>query len=58
VDISTNYTPYGSVISYASVPYEGAAFSGVSPITVRDVTVVAVVNGRWELATPGGTASK
>lgn len=60
MDLNTSFSPYGSVTSYAVGPFEGNAFAVSSPLMVRDVTVVAVVTGRWELssASPAASASK
>lgn len=52
VDLNTSYSPLGGVISYATSSFEGATFPGASLVTVRDVTVVAMVTTRWELAPP------
>jgi len=59
VELSTSYSPFGAVTSYAVGSFEGNAFATTAPLMVRDVTVTAVVNGRWELSSAAGSnASK
>lgn len=55
IDVSTGFSPFGGVTSYAStIPYENSPFGGIAgPPVVRDITVVANVTARWEIETPG-----
>lgn len=54
VDLNTAYAPFSGLVSYeSSSPSEGGFFLGAgSPPAVRDITVVAMVSARWEIAMP------
>lgn len=56
VDLTTSYSPFGGLVSYASTtPYEGSPFAAMpTPAVIRDLTVVATVTARWEIVMPVG----
>lgn len=58
VDLTTSYSPFSGVMSYAT-PYETPAYVGNNaPVMVRDLTVTAMVTARWEIDMPESAAAR